>query len=219
MAAEQDNAAVVRRFWDLVWNNGELPAIDELVDDDFTNFGIRRPGGHAALRSPTCLSRSKRRSPAVTPWRTGGARHAPGGVPAGDRARPGPGRDAASRPVLRSRPDAHSPGPRRQDHRSRRDPQRSAHAQPARPAARHRAGQRGILAYPADPRFPAVRLSQHGPAWLLVRWPGAGLTSGSSGPCRSSGGGRCRDLADAHLRVGQARSAQAVLEPAPAAVS
>ena len=50
MAAEQDNAAVVRRFWDLVWNNGELPAIEELVDDDFTNFGIQRPGGHAALR-------------------------------------------------------------------------------------------------------------------------------------------------------------------------
>jgi uncharacterized protein len=49
MAAEQDNAAVVRRFWDLVWNNGELPAIEELVDDDFTNFGIRRPGGHAAV--------------------------------------------------------------------------------------------------------------------------------------------------------------------------
>ena len=48
MAAEQGNAAVVRRFWDLVWNNGELPAIEELVDDDFTNFGIRRPGGHAA---------------------------------------------------------------------------------------------------------------------------------------------------------------------------
>ncbi len=49
MAAEQDNAAIVRRFWELVWNNGELTAIDELVDDDFTNFGIRRPGGHAAL--------------------------------------------------------------------------------------------------------------------------------------------------------------------------
>ena len=58
MAAEQDNAAVVRRFWDLVWNNGELPAIEELVDDDFTNFGIRRPGGHAALRY------------IVTAWRT-----------------------------------------------------------------------------------------------------------------------------------------------------
>ena len=58
MAAEQDNAAVVRRFLDLVWNNGELSAIEELVDDDFTNFGIRRPGGHAAVRH------------IVTAWRT-----------------------------------------------------------------------------------------------------------------------------------------------------
>jgi hypothetical protein len=58
MAAEQGNAAVVRRFWDQVWNNGELPAIEELVDDDFTNFGIRQPGGHAALRH------------IVTAWRT-----------------------------------------------------------------------------------------------------------------------------------------------------
>jgi C-1 hydroxylase len=58
MAAEQDNVAIVRRFWDLVWNNGELTSIDELVDDDFTNFGIRRPGGHAALRH------------IVTAWRT-----------------------------------------------------------------------------------------------------------------------------------------------------
>ena len=58
MSAEQDSAAVVRRFWDLVWNNGDLAAIEELVDDDFTNFGIRRPGGHAALRH------------IVTAWRT-----------------------------------------------------------------------------------------------------------------------------------------------------
>jgi steroid delta-isomerase-like uncharacterized protein len=58
MAAEQDNAAVVRRFWDLVWNNGELAAIEELVDDDFTNFGIRQLGGHDALRH------------IVTAWRT-----------------------------------------------------------------------------------------------------------------------------------------------------
>jgi predicted ester cyclase len=58
MAAEQDNAAVVRRFWDLVWNSGELSAIEGLVDDDFTNFGIRRPGGHAAVRH------------IVTAWRT-----------------------------------------------------------------------------------------------------------------------------------------------------
>ena len=58
MAAEQDNAAVVRRFWDLVWNSGELSAIEGLVDDDFNNFGIRRPGGHAAVRH------------IVTAWRT-----------------------------------------------------------------------------------------------------------------------------------------------------
>lgn len=58
MAAEQDNPAVVRRFWDLAWNSGELLAIEELVDDDFTNFGIRQPGGHAALRH------------IVTAWRT-----------------------------------------------------------------------------------------------------------------------------------------------------
>jgi predicted ester cyclase len=58
MTTEQDNAAVVRRFLDLVWNNGELSAIEELVDDDFTNFGIRRPGGHAAVRH------------IVTAWRT-----------------------------------------------------------------------------------------------------------------------------------------------------
>jgi ketosteroid isomerase-like protein len=58
MATEQDNTTVVRRFWDLVWNKGDLPAIGELVDDDFTNFGIRRQGGHAALRH------------IVTAWRT-----------------------------------------------------------------------------------------------------------------------------------------------------
>ena len=39
MAVEQDNGAIVRRFMDLVWNRGELSAIDDLVDDDFTNFG------------------------------------------------------------------------------------------------------------------------------------------------------------------------------------
>jgi ketosteroid isomerase-like protein len=58
MATEQDNAAIVRRFWELVWNQGELAAIDDLVDDDFTNFGIRRPGGRAGVRH------------IVTVWRT-----------------------------------------------------------------------------------------------------------------------------------------------------
>jgi len=58
MAIERDSAAVVRRFWDQVWNRGDLSAIDDLVDDDFTNFGIRRQGGRAALRY------------IVTVWRT-----------------------------------------------------------------------------------------------------------------------------------------------------
>ena len=58
MAPGQDNGAIVRRFMDLVWNGGELSAIDDLVDDDFTNFGVRRPGGHAAMRH------------IVTVWRT-----------------------------------------------------------------------------------------------------------------------------------------------------
>lgn len=58
MAIEKDSAAVVRRFWDLVWNRGELSAIDELVDDDFTNFGIRRSGGQAGLRHIVTVWRS-----------------------------------------------------------------------------------------------------------------------------------------------------------------
>jgi predicted ester cyclase len=58
MALGLDNGAIVRRFMDLVWNGGELSAIDDLVDDDFTNFGVRRPGGHAAMRH------------IVTAWRT-----------------------------------------------------------------------------------------------------------------------------------------------------
>jgi ketosteroid isomerase-like protein len=58
MGTEHDNAAIVRRFWDLVWNKGELSAIDELIDDDFTNFGNRVPGARAAVRH------------IVTAWRT-----------------------------------------------------------------------------------------------------------------------------------------------------
>lgn len=58
MAVEQDNGAIVRRFLDLVWNRGELSAIEDLVDDEFTNFGVRRKGGHAGMRH------------IVTVWRT-----------------------------------------------------------------------------------------------------------------------------------------------------
>jgi predicted ester cyclase len=57
-AAEFDNAAIVRRYWDVVWNRGDLSAIDDLVDDNFTNFGVRQPGAHAVVRH------------IVTAWRT-----------------------------------------------------------------------------------------------------------------------------------------------------
>ena len=58
MGFEQENGAIVRRFFDLVWNRGDLSAIDDLVDDNFINFGVRQPGGHAAMRH------------IVTVWRT-----------------------------------------------------------------------------------------------------------------------------------------------------
>ena len=168
MAAEQDNAAVVRRFWDRVWNNGELLAIEELVDDDFTNFGIRRPGGHAALRH------------IVTAWRTAfpdlhiqvqeeiacgdtvvhrvlaRGTHL-GEFPPGI----GPGRVLDAMPPTGRSFEADQihihqvTGGKITGHAAH--PERPAHAQPARPAARHRTGQRGSLAHPADPRVRAAR--------------------------------------------------------------
>jgi predicted ester cyclase len=58
MASEEDNGAVVRWFWERVWNGGDLSAIDDLVDDHFVNFGVRQPGAHLAMRH------------IVTAWRT-----------------------------------------------------------------------------------------------------------------------------------------------------
>ena len=58
MALEQDRGAIVRGLFERVWNDGDLSAIEDIVDDDFTNFGIRRPGGQAAMRH------------IVTAWRT-----------------------------------------------------------------------------------------------------------------------------------------------------
>src|SRR6188474_2519345 len=57
MTTSQDNAAVVRRLWDL-WTSGDLAAVDDVVDDEFTNFGIRRSGGRAGIRH------------VITVWRT-----------------------------------------------------------------------------------------------------------------------------------------------------
>ena len=58
MALEQDNGAIVRCLFERVWNGGDLSAIEDLVDDQFTNFGVQQPGAHAAMRH------------IVTAWRT-----------------------------------------------------------------------------------------------------------------------------------------------------
>ena len=120
MGTEQDNAAIVRRLFERVWNGGDLSAIEDLVDDQFTNFGVRQAGGHAAMRH------------IVTAWRTAfpdlrfeiqeeivhgdkvvlrviAAGHAPGRAPGGSRPGPDHGGHAAHRPVLRGRPDTHPP--------------------------------------------------------------------------------------------------------------
>src|SRR5919205_4046309 len=49
MTTGRDTAAIVRRLWD-IWTGGDLAAVDAVVDDDFTNFGIRRTDGRAGMR-------------------------------------------------------------------------------------------------------------------------------------------------------------------------
>ena len=76
MGTEQDNGAIVRRLFERVWNGGDLSAIEDLVDDQFTNFGVRQPGGHAAMRHiatawrhfPTCTPTFRRRSSTTIRW-------------------------------------------------------------------------------------------------------------------------------------------------------
>jgi len=37
--AERDNAEIVRRYFEQVWNRGELAAVQRFFGDEFTNFG------------------------------------------------------------------------------------------------------------------------------------------------------------------------------------
>ena len=77
MGTEQDNGAIVRRLFERVWNGGDLSAIEDLVDDQFTNFGVRsqaatRRSGtsprHGAPHFPTCTPTSRRRSSTTIRW-------------------------------------------------------------------------------------------------------------------------------------------------------
>lgn len=157
MAFEQDNGAIVRRFLDLAWNRGELSAIDDLVDDNFTNFGVRRKGGHAGMRH------------IVTVWRTAFpdlhfeiqeeivhddkvvTRGLMRGTHLGEfQQGVGPGRIMGDHgpdgPVVRSRPDPHLAHARRKDRRAFRKPQRSAAPEPTRAGVRYAADDGGDLA-------------------------------------------------------------------------
>jgi predicted ester cyclase len=57
-ATERANAELVRRYFEVVWNHGDVTAVDEFFGDEFTNFGRRGADARALVRA------------IVTAWRT-----------------------------------------------------------------------------------------------------------------------------------------------------
>src|SRR3954453_17209877 len=49
--SEKDNAELVRRYLDVVWNRGDLAAVDDIFGDEFTNFGHRGADARALIRA------------------------------------------------------------------------------------------------------------------------------------------------------------------------
>ena len=73
--SERENAVLVRRYLDVVWNQGDLAAVDDFFGDEFTNFGHRGADARALIRGivaawrnpfPIFGSRSRTRSYAET---------------------------------------------------------------------------------------------------------------------------------------------------------
>ena len=48
---EKNNAELVRRYFDEVWNCGDFPAVDEFFGDEFENFGERGEHARALIRA------------------------------------------------------------------------------------------------------------------------------------------------------------------------
>lgn len=48
---EKNNAELVRRYFDKVWNCGDLQAVDEFFGDEFENFGERGAQARALIRA------------------------------------------------------------------------------------------------------------------------------------------------------------------------
>ena len=49
--SEKNNAELVRRYFDDVWNHGNLAAVDEFFGDEFENFGHRGAGARGLVRA------------------------------------------------------------------------------------------------------------------------------------------------------------------------
>ena len=45
MVTTEENKAIIRRFYEEVWNNGRLELVDELVSPVFVNHGLAPEGG------------------------------------------------------------------------------------------------------------------------------------------------------------------------------
>jgi predicted ester cyclase len=50
-ASEGKNAELVRRYFEVVWNRGDVAAVDEFFGDEFTNFGHRGADARALIRA------------------------------------------------------------------------------------------------------------------------------------------------------------------------
>jgi len=50
-ASARNNGELVRRYFDVVWNHGDLAAVDDFFGDEFTNFGHRGADARALIRA------------------------------------------------------------------------------------------------------------------------------------------------------------------------
>ncbi len=50
-ASERNAGELVRRYFDVVWNHGDLAAVDDFFGDEFTNFGHRGADARALIRA------------------------------------------------------------------------------------------------------------------------------------------------------------------------
>ena len=60
--SERENAVLVRRYLDVVWNQGDLAAVDDFFGDEFTNFGHRGADARALIRGIVAAWRNPSRS-------------------------------------------------------------------------------------------------------------------------------------------------------------